>query len=55
MKFTAAQIAGILEGDVVGNPDVEVSTLSKIEEGENILRPFFSYFVFLPGLSMLKN
>ena len=33
MKFTAEQIAGILEGDVVGNPDVEVSKLSKIEEG----------------------
>ncbi|OEK08484.1 UDP-3-O-(3-hydroxymyristoyl)glucosamine N-acyltransferase [Flavivirga aquatica] len=33
MKFTAQQIAGILDGDVVGNPDVEVSKLSKIEEG----------------------
>ncbi|HMC00297.1 MAG TPA: UDP-3-O-(3-hydroxymyristoyl)glucosamine N-acyltransferase [Flavobacteriaceae bacterium] len=33
MKFTAQQIAGILEGDIVGNPDVEVSKLSKIEEG----------------------
>ncbi|WP_340063123.1 UDP-3-O-(3-hydroxymyristoyl)glucosamine N-acyltransferase [Ascidiimonas aurantiaca] len=33
MKFTASQIAGILEGDIVGNPDVEVSRLSKIEEG----------------------
>jgi len=33
MKFTAEQIAGILEGDVVGNPHVEVSKLSKIEEG----------------------
>ena len=33
MKFTAAQIAGILEGEVEGNPEVEVSKLSKIEEG----------------------
>jgi UDP-3-O-[3-hydroxymyristoyl] glucosamine N-acyltransferase len=33
MNFTAQQIAGILEGDIVGNPDVEVSRLSKIEEG----------------------
>ncbi|MEZ4802618.1 MAG: UDP-3-O-(3-hydroxymyristoyl)glucosamine N-acyltransferase [Gelidibacter sp.] len=33
MKFTATQIAGILEGDIIGNPDVEVSKLSKIEEG----------------------
>ena len=33
MKFTAQQIAGILEGDVVGNPEIEVSKLAKIEEG----------------------
>ncbi|GGK29262.1 UDP-3-O-acylglucosamine N-acyltransferase [Yeosuana aromativorans] len=33
MKFTAQQIADILEGDIVGSSDVEVSKLSKIEEG----------------------
>jgi UDP-3-O-[3-hydroxymyristoyl] glucosamine N-acyltransferase len=33
MKFTAEQIAEILEGEVVGNPNAEVSKLSKIEEG----------------------
>ena len=33
MKFTATQIAGILEGEIVGDPDVEVSKLAKIEEG----------------------
>ncbi|WP_130733748.1 UDP-3-O-(3-hydroxymyristoyl)glucosamine N-acyltransferase [Flavobacterium sp. J27] len=33
MKFTAEQIAGILEGEVVGNPNAEVSKLAKIEEG----------------------
>ncbi|WP_348812559.1 UDP-3-O-(3-hydroxymyristoyl)glucosamine N-acyltransferase [Flavobacterium maritimum] len=33
MKFTAEQIAGILDGEVVGNPNVEVFQLSKIEEG----------------------
>jgi len=33
LKFTAAQIAGILEGEVEGDPEVEVSKLSKIEEG----------------------
>lgn len=33
MKFTAEQIAGVLEGDVVGNPQAEVHTLAKIEEG----------------------
>ena len=30
MKFTAEQIAGILEGVVEGNPQVEVSKLSKM-------------------------
>lgn len=34
MKFTAGQIAGILEGEVDGNPEVAVHKLSKIEEGE---------------------
>lgn len=34
MKFTATQIAGILEGEVDGNGEVEVSRLSKIEEGK---------------------
>ncbi len=33
MKFTAEQIAGILEGEVIGNPTAEVHKLSKIEEG----------------------
>ena len=33
MKFTAAQIAGILEGEVEGNANIEVSKLAKIEEG----------------------
>ncbi|MDV7188350.1 UDP-3-O-(3-hydroxymyristoyl)glucosamine N-acyltransferase [Lutibacter sp. TH_r2] len=33
MKFTANQIAEILEGNVVGDGEVKVHTLSKIEEG----------------------
>jgi len=34
MKFTAIQIATILDGEVVGDENVEVDKLSKIEEGE---------------------
>lgn len=34
MKFTAIQIAEILEGDIEGNPDIEVSKLSRIENGK---------------------
>ena len=33
MKFTATQIAEILKGEIIGNPDAEVFTLSRIEEG----------------------
>lgn len=33
MKFTAQQIANALNGSIEGNQNVEVSTLSKIEEG----------------------
>ena len=42
MKFTAEQIAGILEGEVVGNPAVEVFRLSKIEEGTDGSLTFLS-------------
>lgn len=33
MKISAEQIAGLLEGEVVGDPTIEVSQLAKIEEG----------------------
>lgn len=34
MEFSAEQIAGILDGTVEGNPNVTVTGLSKIEEGQ---------------------
>lgn len=34
MEFTAEQIAGLLNGEVEGNPETVVNKLSKIEEGE---------------------
>jgi len=34
MKFTAQQIAEILNGEIVGNAEVEVNSLAKIEEGQ---------------------
>jgi UDP-3-O-[3-hydroxymyristoyl] glucosamine N-acyltransferase len=42
MKFTASQIAEILEGEVVGNPSIEVSKLAKIEEGKEGSLTFLS-------------
>ena len=42
MEFSAHQIAGILNGEIVGNPDVSVSGLSKIEEGTEGTLSFLS-------------
>ena len=42
MIFKASQIAEILEGEVIGNPDAEVFTLSKIEEGDSGSLTFLS-------------
>lgn len=42
MKFTAQQIADVLEGTIQGNPEEEVSKLSKIEEGEKGVLTFLS-------------
>ncbi|KGL63341.1 UDP-3-O-(3-hydroxymyristoyl)glucosamine N-acyltransferase [Polaribacter sp. Hel1_85] len=54
MKFTAKQIADILEGDIVGNSDVEVSKLSKIEEGEEGSLTFLSNPKYNPFLYTTK-
>ena len=42
MKFTATQIATILNGTIVGNPSAEVFKLSKIEEGSEGSLSFLS-------------
>lgn len=51
MKFTAQQIAGILEGEIVGDPDIEVFKLSKIEEGTKgsltfLANPKYTPFIY---------
>ena len=33
MKFSAQQIADFLQGEIIGDPQVTVDNLSKIEEG----------------------
>ena len=48
MKFTAQQIAGILEGEVEGNAQEEVYKLSKIEEGEKGSLTFLSNPKYTP-------
>src|SRR5690606_20764070 len=57
MKFTAAQIANILEGEVDGNPETEVSKLSKIEEGETgsltfLSNPKYTSFIYSTNASI---
>ena len=54
MNFTAEQIAEILEGDIVGNPKVEVSKLSKIEEGTNGSLTFLSNPKYTPYIYSTK-
>lgn len=51
MKFTAAQIAEILDGTVEGNEGVEVDKLSKIEEGEPgsltfLANPKYTHYIY---------
>lgn len=57
MKFSAEQIAGLIEGDVIGNPGVEVHTLAKIEEGSNgalsfLANPKYEEFIYSTGSSI---
>ncbi len=51
MKFTASQIAGILEGVVIGDPEVAVNKLAKIEEGREgtltfLANPKYTPFIY---------
>ncbi|NQY10384.1 MAG: UDP-3-O-(3-hydroxymyristoyl)glucosamine N-acyltransferase [Flavobacteriales bacterium] len=48
MKFKADQVAEMLNGTVDGNPDVYVSTLSKIEEGIEGSISFLSNDLYTP-------
>lgn len=48
MKFTAIQIAEILEGEIIGDPNTEVSKLSKIEEGTSGSLTFLSNEKYTP-------
>ena len=57
MEFTAAQIAGLLNGEVIGNPDVTVSALAKIEEGQEgalsfLSNPKYEPFIYTTGSSI---
>lgn len=51
MQFTARQIADMVGGTVVGNPDAAVSTVAKIEEGHPgaisfLANPKYTHFIY---------
>jgi len=57
MKFTANQIAEILEGTVVGDATIEVDKLSKIEEGQKgsltfLSNPKYTPFIYSTNASI---
>ncbi|WP_077399692.1 UDP-3-O-(3-hydroxymyristoyl)glucosamine N-acyltransferase [Cellulophaga omnivescoria] len=54
MKFTASQIASILEGEVQGDPEITVHTLAKIEEGKAGSLTFLANPKYTPHLYTTK-
>ena len=51
LKFTAQQIADFLQGEVIGNKEVTVGELSKIEEGRPgtltfLSNPKYTHFIY---------
>jgi len=48
MKFTVAQIASLLEGQVEGDPETEIYALAKIEEGHTGALSFLANPKYLP-------
>ncbi|HLP53756.1 MAG TPA: UDP-3-O-(3-hydroxymyristoyl)glucosamine N-acyltransferase [Fluviicola sp.] len=57
MEFSAQQIAAILHGEVVGNPDITVSGLAKIEEGTTgtlsfLSNPKYEEYIYSTGASI---
>jgi len=51
MEFTAATIAGFLNGDIIGNPDTKVNMIAKIEEGKPgsisfLANPKYEHYIY---------
>jgi len=58
MKFTAKQIGEFLNGTIEGNPDVEVQSISKIEEGKEgtisfLANPKYSKYIYTTESSIV--
>lgn len=51
MEFNAATIAGFLKGEIVGDPEVKVNTIAKIEEGHPgalsfLANPKYEHYIY---------
>jgi UDP-3-O-[3-hydroxymyristoyl] glucosamine N-acyltransferase len=58
MEFSASQIANVLEGIVEGNPEVKITRLSKIEEGEPgslsfLANPKYTQYIYTTRASIV--
>ncbi len=58
MEFTAQQIAGLLQGEIVGDATVKISKLAKIEEGEPgsisfLANPKYSPYLYTTKASLV--
>jgi UDP-3-O-[3-hydroxymyristoyl] glucosamine N-acyltransferase len=58
MEFSASQIAGLLNGEIEGNPEVKVNTLSKIEEAGSgsltfLANPAYTPYIFKTRASIV--
>lgn len=58
MNITATQIADVLEGEIVGDPNIIVSSLSKIEEGKEgtisfLSNPKYQHYIYKTDASIV--
>ena len=58
MELTAAQLAGMVNGIIEGNPDVKISTYAKIEEAQEgalsfLANPKYEHYVYTTNASAL--
>lgn len=58
MNFTAKQIADILKGEIVGNSDIQVSSVAKIEDGKSgdlcfLANPKYASYIYSSSASIV--
>ena len=58
MEFTAATLAGYLKGEIEGNPEIKVNTVTKIEEGHAgalsfLANPKYEHYIYTTKSSVV--